>query len=72
MELAPHTIANREFFAKGRAPHKAEWLDWIRRGVVRGKEIDGKPYVDLNWFAVNDVMQPPPTTPKRSGLDLLT
>lgn len=72
MRLARHTTANREFFEQGRAPHVAEWVSWIERGVVRGKVIDGRPWVDLNWFAANQVMQAPPSAAKRSGVDLLT
>lgn len=72
MRLARHITANREFFDPGRGPHRDQWIDWIERGVVRGKVIDGKPWIDLNWFAVNDIMQPPAPPPPRSGLDLLT
>jgi len=71
MALAKHTIANKEFFETGRAPHRDEWIDWIDRDVVRGKVIDGKPWVDLDWFAVHKVMQPPPAPKSRSGMDLL-
>ena len=59
MALAPHTMANREFFEPGCGPTKAVWLDWVRRRVVKGKEIDGKPFIDLNWFAANDIMEKP-------------
>jgi hypothetical protein len=73
MALAPHTRANREFFEPGAAPRLATWLDWIERGVVRGKIIDGKPFVDLNWFAVNDRMTEPPLAAGTvTGLDLLS
>jgi hypothetical protein len=71
MGLARHTIANREFFERKRAPHKAVWVDWIQREIVRGKIIDGEPWVDLNWFATNTVMQPATSQQKRSGLELL-
>ena len=54
--LAKHTKANRDFFAKGQSPSKAVWIDWIDRDVIRGKIIDGKPWVDLNWFAANNRM----------------
>lgn len=67
--LAPHTKANKEFFETGCAPKRATWVDWINRGVVKGKIIDGKPYVDLNWFAANDEMK---ETNQLSGLSLLT
>lgn len=71
--LAPHTKANREFFAAGFAPHRDTWADWIQRGVVKGKVIDGKPYVDLDWFAANDYMTPMLAADKpRSGLELLS
>jgi len=69
MKLAPHTKANREFFEKGCAPSLSAWTDWIGRGVVKGKMIDGKPYIDLNWFAANDDMR---ETNNNSGLSLLT
>lgn len=69
--LAKHTTANREFFAKGSAPSIHQWIDWVRRGVVRGKVIDGKPYIDLNHFAVNDVLEAAPPAPRLTGLDLL-
>lgn len=48
--LAPHTRANREFFEKGCAPHRAKWLDWVRRGVVRGKIIDGRPDTPMRKY----------------------
>ena len=54
--LARHTKANRDFFVKGCAPHVSVWVDWIERGVIEGKIIDGWPWVDLNWFAVNRTM----------------
>lgn len=69
--LAPHTKANREFFERGCAPRRADWVDWISRGVVKGKIIDGRPYVDVDWFAANDCMRPIECAEKRSGLDLL-
>lgn len=70
--LARHTIANREFFEPGRAPAEKEWCDWIKRGVVRGKLIDGKPWVDLSWFAATDVMEPVLERKQRiHGADLL-
>jgi hypothetical protein len=70
--LARHTKANREFFEPGHAPTVHEWVDWIRRGVVPGKLIDGKPWVELNRFAVSEVLeeqrqQAQPLT----GMDLL-
>lgn len=58
--LAPYTAANREFFAKGCAPTVATWRQWVAGGVVKGKLIGGKPYIDLNHFAANDVLQAPP------------
>lgn len=68
--LIPHTKANREFFAPGAAPARSRWCDWIARGVVRGKIIDGAPYIDANWFAANDCMAPPPQA-KTTAMDLL-
>lgn len=70
MKLALYTNANREFFEPGKAPSRGEWKDWIARGVVKGKLIDDKPYVDLNWFAANDVMQPVQAQ-KTTVMDLL-
>jgi len=71
-ELARHTKANRDFFVKGCAPHVSEWIDWIERGVVAGKVIDGKPFVDLNWFAANTIMSAPASIITRiHGADLL-
>lgn len=70
--LARHTKANREFFARGCAPHMTEWTDWIDRGIVDGKIIDGKPWVDLNAFAVARNLQPPVARPTRlTGKDLV-
>jgi hypothetical protein len=71
--LARHTSANREFFARGKAPHVSQWVDWIRRGVIRGKVIDGQPWVDLNWFAANNSMEAPKPHAKTRihGADLL-
>ena len=68
MNLAPHTKANREFFEPGCAPTARQWADWVERGVVRGKIIDGKPYIDLNWSAANDCMR---ETKRLTGLSLL-
>lgn len=73
MSLARHTQANREFFEKGRAPTVHTWLDWIRRGVVKGKVIDGRPWVDLNHFAARqELAEPPKATGRVTGLDLLS
>ncbi|HWK53109.1 MAG TPA: hypothetical protein VNR18_01970 [Hyphomicrobiales bacterium] len=70
--LAPHTRANREFFEPGCAPTRHTWADWIRRGVVQGKLIDNRPYVDLNAFAVANVLEPEiERPPQLTGLDLL-
>lgn len=69
--LAKHTAANRKFFAKGSAPTVHEWADWVRRGVVRGKIIDSKPYIDLDHFAVNDILEAASPAPRLTGLDLL-
>ena len=75
MQLIPHTKAGREFFAPGAAPSRARWCDWIERGVIRGKIIDGRPYIDANWFAVSgDVLEPQdsrPATVTVTALDLL-
>lgn len=75
MALARHTKANREFFEPGCAPTIHEWTDWVNRGVVKGKVIDGRPYIDLNWFAANDSMEAIPQqsgqASKPTGLDLL-
>lgn len=57
MKLAPHTKANREFFEKGCHPTPAQWREWVREGLVPGKIIGSKIYVDLNRFAANDVME---------------
>lgn len=70
MRLARHTRANREFFEKGDAPSIHDWVEWIKSGCVKGKIINGRPWVDLNYFAVNDVMDPLPET-KPSGHMLL-
>jgi putative intracellular protease/amidase len=72
-ELAPHTRANREFFAKGCAPHVSKWVDWIQRGIVDGKIIDGRPYIDLNAFAASRQLEPPrtPAPAIEAGLRLL-
>lgn len=71
--LARHTKANRDFFEPGFAPHVSEWIDWIERGVVEGKVIDGKPYVDLNWFAAQRSMKArtSATITRIHGADLL-
>ncbi|WP_295802175.1 hypothetical protein [uncultured Microbulbifer sp.] len=69
--LITHTQANREFFAPTAAPRRRQWCDWIVRGVVRGKIIDGRPYVDANWFATNNCMsEPPKATP--TAMELLS
>jgi hypothetical protein len=73
MSLARHTTANREFFEKGNAPAMATWVDWIKRGVIRGKVVDGKPWVDLNWFACHEVMEPMPEASNEvTAMDLLS
>jgi len=73
MKLLPHTKANREFFAPGAAPSRDRWCDWISRGVVRGKVIDGSPYIDANWFAASpDVLEPASTQAQGiTAMDLL-
>lgn len=58
-ELLTHTRANKEFFAKGSAPTRREWVEWIEAGIIRGKVIAGKPYVDANHFAANDSFTEP-------------
>lgn len=63
MNLARHTKVNREFFEPGAGPRREEWCAWIRRGVVKGKIIDGKPYIDINWFAAS----PPELEPQRES-----
>ena len=70
MTLARHTQANREFFAKGKAPSLEEWRVWVSKGVVKGKLIDDKPWIDLNWFAANDVMEG--STKPESAIDFLS
>lgn len=69
-DLTTYTRANKEFFAKGAGPSAAKWRNWIDRGVVRGKLIDGEPWIDANWFAANDVMEEPAPAVGMSGLDL--
>lgn len=73
MQLLPHTKANREFFAEGCAPSRATWCEWIAREVVRGKVIDGRPYIDANWFAASGPILDPPGPPGAcvTALDLL-
>lgn len=73
MTLTPHTKANREFFAPGAAPRRSQWCEWIERGVVRGKIIDGKPWIDANWFAASGEVLNPTTTASNdiTALDLL-
>lgn len=73
MQLLPHTKANREFFAQGAAPSRDRWCDWIARGVVRGKIIDGRPYIDANWFASSPSVLDPARTAANSttAMDLL-
>jgi hypothetical protein len=70
MTLARHTQANREFFAKGKAPTLDEWRVWISKGVVKGKMIDDKPWIDLQWFAANDTMNGSPE--RQSVVDFLS
>lgn len=74
MQLTPHTRANREFFAKGAAPSRAQWLDWVDRGVVQGAIIDGKPWIDANWFAANAIggrLEPLKNEGEVTGMKLL-
>ena len=70
MTLARHTQANREFFAKGKAPTLDEWRVWISKGVVKGKMIDDKPWIDLQWFAAHDTMNGSPE--RQSVVDFLS
>tara|TARA_B110000503_G_C7057591_1_gene375181 strand:- start:506 stop:730 length:225 start_codon:yes stop_codon:yes gene_type:complete len=72
--LAPHTKANREFFEKGCSPQITDWRRWVLEGIVRGKVIDGKPYIDLQWFAINDIMDAPmySNNQRMSPLEFLT
>lgn len=69
MSLAPHTKANREFFEPKCGPKKEQWCEWVQDGLVKGKIIGDKVYIDLNWFAVNDVIKPVQVS--TSGIDLL-
>jgi len=69
MNLAPHTKANREFFEARFGPRKEIWADWIERGLVKGKVVGDQVFVDLNWFAANDIMKSVQVS--QSGIDLL-
>ena len=69
MKLARHTKANKEFFEKGSSPTLYEWRYWVEEEIVKGKLIDGKPWIDMNWFAANDTMNKREHI--RSGLELL-
>lgn len=71
MALASHRTANKEFFESGCAPSKQTWLEWVSRGVVRGKIIDGKPFIDLNHFAASDNLQEPVKHSGATVVDLL-
>lgn len=73
--LARHTKANRDHFAKGCAPRKEEWIEWIRTGAVKGKLIAGEPWVDLDHFAANRILEAPAPKPDAgavTGFDLLS
>lgn len=71
MQLTSHTRANKEFFAKGAAPSKRKWVEWIERGVVLGKLIDGEPWIDANHFAANDVLAAADKRDETTWMDLL-
>ncbi|WP_299943672.1 hypothetical protein [uncultured Microbulbifer sp.] len=70
-ELTTHTRANKEFFARGSAPSRKQWCEWIEQGAIRGKVIDGKPYVDANHFAANDFLSPLSEAEQVTAMDLL-
>jgi len=73
MNLALHTRANREFFEHKCAPKKSTWYEWVKCGLVKGKIIGEQIYIDLNWFAVNDIIVDScdNNTNKLCGTDLL-
>ena len=72
MQLTTYRRANAEFFAPEARPSRAQWCEWIEREVVRGKIIDGTPYVDINWFAASgNTLQPATESEGLTAMDLL-
>lgn len=58
MRLVTFTRVNKEYFAKGSGPKKAEWADAIDRGEINGKVGFGKVYVDIDDFLSRDKFAP--------------
>ncbi len=68
--LASYRKANKDFFEPRCAPKRSEWQKWVEDGLVKGKVIGDSVFIDLNWFAANDIIKP--TEQKTRGIDLLT
>ena len=69
MKLSRHTTVNKEYFEAKQGPSKAQWREWIEKEIVKGKIIGDAVFIDVHWFAANDVMTPVQIS--TSGMDLL-
>lgn len=58
MRLVTFTRVNKQYFAKGSAPKKADWAKAIDRGELNGKVAFGKVYVDIDDFLSRDQFAP--------------
>jgi len=51
--LVKHLEINREFFAI--PPKPREWREWVQDGLVDGKLIGNKIFINRNLFAANSL-----------------
>lgn len=55
--LKKWTQTNREWFAEGSRPSKAEWIGHITEGAIRGRVLSGVPYIEEDDLAANIVLE---------------
>jgi len=67
MSLAKHTQINRQHFRPGSRMTRRQWVRLIERDVVKGAVIDGKPFIDEEWFVANKSMVGAPAPEKRAS-----
>lgn len=66
-KLVSYLRINREFFAET-PPRKHDWRAWVEDGVVDGKVIGDKVYINRNHFAANSIFSRPEN---QTAIDLL-
>lgn len=65
--LVPHLAINKEFFAE-KPPSKKDWLAWVEDGIVDGKVIGDKIWINRNHFAANSIFK---VKSNQTAVDLL-